>query len=236
MLCGLFICLGMTIMLSTCDDKDDKKGFVTFGANYHIINCISTVTIYLDGKNIGTLESPTDTILNCGEPGNITREVSAGDHSIKIEIRSEGGGCTQDIIGGFEVAENECRKIFIDYRQVFNEEIDCDKVVIISEDEYKNAPDSPVSINEMRIMGNCLKIKFSASGCDGNSWDVKLIDMGAVAESNPCQRTLRLSLDNKEMCEAYITKEVSFDIKDLQIIGDEKVHLNVSGIPLTFEY
>lgn len=236
MFCGLLICLGMAFTLSSCDDKDDKKGVVTFGANYHIINCISTVTIYLDGKNIGTLESPTDTILNCNEPGNITREISTGDHLFRVEVRSGESRCTHDMVGVFELSENECKKIFIDYRQIFNNENDCDKVVIISEDEYKNAPDSPVSINEMRIVGNCLKIKFSASGCDGNSWDVKLIDVGAVAESNPCQRTLRLSLDNKEDCEAYITKEVSFDIEDLQIIGDDKVHLNVSGVPIIYEY
>lgn len=233
---SLLICVGIAFMLSSCDDDNDKKGFVTFGANYHIINCISTVTIYLDGKNIGTLESPTDTILNCDDPGNITRKISTGDHIFRVEVRSGEGGCSHDMVGVFELSENECEKIFIDYREIFNKENDCDQEVIISEDEYKNAPDSPVSINEMKIVGNCLKIKFSASGCDGNSWVVKLIDVGAVAESNPCQRTLRLSLDNKEMCEAYITREVSFDIKELQIIGDDKVHLNVSGVPLLYEY
>ncbi|MDR2921084.1 MAG: hypothetical protein LBV72_17190 [Tannerella sp.] len=234
---GLLICLGLIFVFSSCDKEKDKvTGYVTFGANYHVINCITTVTIYLDGKQIGTLEHPTDTILNCNEPGNITKEVSVGEHTIKIEIRSEGGGCTEDIIGGFEVSENECMKIFIDYRQLFNKENDCDQVVIISEDEYKNAPDSPVSISDMTITGNCLNIKFSASGCDGKTWAVKLVDMENIAYSNPCQRTLRLSLENKEMCEAYITKEESFDIKDLQIEGAKKVRLNISGKSILYEY
>lgn len=234
---SLLICVGIAFMLSSCDDdKDDKKGFVTFGANYHVINCFSTVTIYLDGKNIGTLESPTDTILNCDDPGNITRKISTGEHLFKIEVRSEGGGCTKDIVGVFDIAENECKKIFVDYWQIFNKENDCDQEVIISEDEYKNAPDSPVSINEMKIVGNCLKIKFSASGCDGNSWVVKLIDMGAVAESNPSQRTLRLSLDNKEMCKALITREISFDIENLQIEGAKKIQLNILGKSILYEY
>lgn len=224
-------------MLSTCDDdKDEGKGFVTFGANYHVINCISTVTIYLDDKQIGTLENPTDTILDCNEPGNITKEVSAGTHLFKVEIRSEGGGCTKDIVGVFDIAENECQKIFIDYRYLFNKENDCDQVVIISEDEYKNAPDSQVSISDMTITGNCLNVKFSASGCSGNTWAVKLVDSGIIAKSYPCLRNLRLSLDNKEMCEAYITKEISFDIENLQIEGNNSVQLNVSGIPILYEY
>jgi hypothetical protein len=36
---------------------------------------------------------------------------------------------------------------------------------------------------------------------------------------------LRLSLDNNESCEALITKEISFDIKDLQIEGENEIDL-----------
>jgi len=237
MIGSLLICLGMILVFYACDDnKDEEKGFVTFGANYHVINCISTVTIYLDNEQIGTLEHSTDTIVNCNEPGNITKAVSVGQHSYKVEIRAEGGGCNKKITGTFSVAENDCEKIFIDYWHIFDKENGCDQQVIISEEEYKNAPDSPLTISDMKITENCLKIKFSASGCSGNTWVAKLIDTGMVAESNPCQRTLRLSLDNKEMCEAYITKEISFDIEDLQIEGNDKVQLYVSGIPILYEY
>ena len=121
---------------------------------------------------------------------------------------------------------------------VFEEETagDCDYDVIIGATEYETAPNYPVFIENMKIEGNCLKIKFSASGCDGNSWVVKLIDMGVVAESNPCQRILRLSLDNREMCAAVIGKEVSFNIEDLQIYGNKRVSLNVSDNWILYEY
>ena len=117
-----------------------------------------------------------------------------------------------------------------------NTHSDCDQNVIISPTEYQNAPNDPFSIAEMTIMGNCLNIKFVASGCDGNTWIVKLIDSGNVAESYPCQRTLRLSLDNKEECTAVPGKEISFDIKDLQIVGNDKVILHVSGKEILYEY
>ena len=233
-----FIILFGISILNSCDKTEDKEtGFVTFGANYHIINCISNVTIFVDNEKTGTLTSPADTIIDCGEESNITKELTVGDHSYKIEIRPETGiGCTKDINGIFTISKNECEKIFIDYLEVFSSQTDCDQNVIISETEYQNAPDDPFSITEMTITGDCLNIRISASGCDGNIWIVKLIDSGVVAESNPNQRTLRLSLDNKETCTAVPTKEVSFNIKDLQIYGDDKVILHVSGEDILYEY
>ncbi len=112
----------------------------------------------------------------------------------------------------------------------------CDQNVIISADEYENAPNDYLNILNMQIVDDCLKIKFNASGCSGNSWIVKLIDQEDVAHSNPIQRTLRLSLDNKEACLAVITKEVSFNIKDLQVEGTNKVLLNISGDSIIYEY
>lgn len=234
---ALIILLGFGIF-NSCDKEEDKAtGFVTFGANYHIINCISNVTIYVDNEKIGTLTNPTDTIIDCGEESNITKEFTIGNHSYKVEIRPETGtGCTKDINGTFTISENDCEKIFINYLEVFSSQSDCDKNVIISSTEYQNAPNDPLSITEMTITGDCLNIKFAASGCDGSTWTVKLIDSGNVAESNPCQRTLRLSLDNKEICTAVPSKEISFDISDLQIVGNDKMILHVSGEEILYEY
>jgi hypothetical protein len=116
------------------------------------------------------------------------------------------------------------------------DKLSCDQKVIISPEEYENAPNDPFSITEITISGNCLNIRFSASGCDGNTWIVKLIDSGNVAESYPCQRTLRLSLDNKEICTAVPGKEISFDISDLQIVDSDKVILQISGEAILYKY
>ena len=233
----LILILGI-LTFNSCDKTEgDKTGFVTFGANYHIVNCISKVAVYIDDESVGILTNHTDAIENCGEESNITKKLPIGTYSYKIEIRPESGvGCTKDITGTFIISENQCEKIFIDYLQVFNNQSGCDQDVIISETEYQNALSESFAIMEMQIEGDCLKIRFGASGCDGSTWAVKLIDSGMVAESYPCQRTLRLTLDNKELCDAFITKEIAFNIKDLQIRGDDRVALHISGYEILYEY
>jgi hypothetical protein len=215
------------------NDNGSKEGYVTFGANYHLINCPSKVTIFLDGENIGTLQRPVNAIFECGEEENITKKILAGNHTYRVEIQGCGG---KNFTGAFTVPENECRKIFIDYYQIFGNQSKCNQDVVISQTEYENAPNHPLSIIDMKIVDNCLKIKFGASGCTGNNWTVKLIDLGTVAESISCQRTLRLSLEHIGDCAAYFENEMSFNIEDLQIQGDHRVQLNISGKSILYEY
>lgn len=102
-----------------CSKDESKNGSVTFGANYDVINCMTTVTIFIDGNKIGKLESPIHEITNCGQPENITKEIPAGEHSYKVEIRPlEGSGCTKDLSGTVLIKENECTKVFIDYFKI----------------------------------------------------------------------------------------------------------------------
>ncbi|MCB9256274.1 MAG: hypothetical protein H6579_04005 [Chitinophagales bacterium] len=103
----------------------------------------------------------------------------------------------------------------------------CDLASISSIAQYNNAPSDLVSIDSIWIEDNCLHLIFGASGCSGDSWEVKLIDSEAILESYPPQRNLRLSLKNDELCLAYFTKELSFDISNLQVDGD-RVYLNLS--------
>ena len=139
------------------------------------------------------------------------------------------------------ISQNEVTVIFINDEQVYchnngNNQSNCDQDVIISQTEYNNAPSHPVTIGDMKIEGNCLKIKFGASGCSGDNWTVKLIDAGVVAESMPCQRILRLSLNDIGCCLAYFEKEMSFNIEKLQIQGYRSVILNIEGKSILYEY
>lgn len=114
----------------------------------------------------------------------------------------------------------------------------CEKQVIINHDEYNSAIIDPsMTINNLEINGNCLNINFTSGGCDGNSWIVKLIDSGSVEESNPQKRLLVFSLKNEEVCDALITKDISFDISDLQVNGNEVV-LNITNThnSILYEY
>lgn len=113
----------------------------------------------------------------------------------------------------------------------------CDKNVIISGTEYKNAPDDPLTIQNVEIVGDCLKIKFSASGCSGDNWVVKLIDSEKIYYSFPPQRKLRLSLKNEELCKAIIGKEYTFSLRELQL-PDNQLYLNIEDFDglILYEY
>jgi len=102
----------------------------------------------------------------------------------------------------------------------------CDFVAIISSELYKNAPKDQLTIDNIEINSDCLKIGISSSGCDGGSWELKLIDSGDVLESNPPQRNLKLLLKNTELCKAYIRKEFTFNIANLRVEGNQ-VRLNI---------
>lgn len=113
----------------------------------------------------------------------------------------------------------------------------CDQGTVISANSFRDAPSGELTINSMEIVNDCLKISFSASGCNGESWKVKLIDSGSIKESDPPQRDLRLSLDNEEMCQAYITRELSFNISELKVDGGRVVLiLTNSGDQILYEY
>jgi hypothetical protein len=113
----------------------------------------------------------------------------------------------------------------------------CDQTVIVSKEKYNSAPNDQLTINSTEINADCLEINFASSGCSGSSWEVKLIDSGIILYSNPPQRNLRLSLKNQELCDAHIDKEITFDVKDLQISGN-KVLLNItnSGDQILYEF
>lgn len=114
---------------------------------------------------------------------------------------------------------------------------DCPLSVIVSENEYNNAPDDELSIVSASITGDCLNIEFASSGCDGSTWEIKLLDANVIMESYPVQRNLRLSLKNIEECDAVIARSISFDLRPLQLNYD-KILLNLtnSGDQLLYEY
>jgi hypothetical protein len=103
--------------------------------------------------------------------------------------------------------------------QILNQ-VACEQPVKISKTDYQNVPDEHIDINSIKLNNNCLTINFSASGCSGNSWVPELIDAGDVMESQPPRRNLVFALHNQEMCAAYFTKEISFDVSTLQVSGN----------------
>lgn len=106
----------------------------------------------------------------------------------------------------------------------------CDFTTIVDANDYASAIESDeLSIHSMQIEDECLSITYSAGGCDGESWETRLIDSGEILESFPIQRNLIFELVDNEACEAFITKTTSFDISELKE-GYDEVILNITNV------
>lgn len=102
----------------------------------------------------------------------------------------------------------------------------CDQVTIVDNALYNNNVSESFSIKGIQLVGDCLEVEIQSSGCDGGSWEVKLVDSGGIAESIPEQRYLKVFLNNEELCEAIILKTYNFDLRPLRT-GNDVVLLNL---------
>lgn len=112
----------------------------------------------------------------------------------------------------------------------------CDEAAVVDANLFLLGSKDYHVIDKAVLIDNCLEITFSASGCSGSSWKYELVDAGDVMESNPIQRNARLVFSNPEMCEAYFSKTVSFDISALKCNGDTFIlHLKGYDKPIVVE-
>ena len=114
----------------------------------------------------------------------------------------------------------------------------CNALAIIDNVTFETSATSPYTIIGVDIIGDCMSINISASGCDGVSWIMQLIDSGDVEATNPPERAIKLFLVNNEACLAQITRAQTFDLSALQIEGENQIILNLDGYsePITYTY
>ena len=116
--------------------------------------------------------------------------------------------------------------------------LDCNLNTTVSTLAYQNSTSSPVTISFHEITENCLALDYTASACDGSSWEVELIASEDILEANPPQCNLKFILTNQELCTAVIQQEMTFDITNLQVANNNSVLLNIDEItePILYEY
>lgn len=112
---------------------------------------------------------------------------------------------------------------------------DCDFEVIVDKNEYSFLDADDFELSKLAIADNCFSFKLTASGCDGSSWDVRLIDADSLRNTNPTQRNLKVDFSNEEECTSIVSKTYSVDIEKLQIKGDS-VHLNIINADKEISY
>ncbi|AOW19690.1 DUF4377 domain-containing protein [Urechidicola croceus] len=114
----------------------------------------------------------------------------------------------------------------------------CQTEVVIDNEKINNPENiSTYTINSAEIINNCLHISFSSSGCDSDTWQFELIGSEDVLESYPPQRRIKFTLDNQDECLAFFNVDVTFDISQLKVEGNELIlHLDEWDEPLIYQY
>ena len=112
----------------------------------------------------------------------------------------------------------------------------CDECTLINNDRYNQVETDNFSIFNIEVVDDCLEIQLGSSGCNGENWKTELISSETILETAIPQRNLRMNLDNPELCEAYITKTISFNLTNLQLENYDEIQLNIVGFPNLFQY
>ncbi|HPE74863.1 MAG TPA: NigD-like N-terminal domain-containing protein [Draconibacterium sp.] len=102
---------------------------------------------------------------------------------------------------------------------VFVEELDCASFIDWNSSGSGSLPGDPISVHEAFIDGNCIQIKISyGGGCKEHTINLARIQPSETDTSSI--PTFEISHNaNGDMCEAYFTKELRFDLKPLKQEG-----------------
>lgn len=104
----------------------------------------------------------------------------------------------------------------------------CEQKLIVDSKLFDDAPNDDFTFNSVGIEGDCMTVSFSyGGGCE--ELKVKLIDSESEGFSLPPTRFLRLSLDDDDNCEAWVTEEISFDLTPLRRGDSGEFYIDLQG-------
>ncbi len=96
------------------------------------------------------------------------------------------------------------------------------KKVILSASVFNDLKKEYLNLSKATITDNCLSLTIGFSGCDNNH-TMDLIGDGGIGKSLPIVTNLKIRDNNSQLCDAYFTKEFTFDLTPYKsIIGVEK--------------
>jgi hypothetical protein len=111
-------------------------------------------------------------------------------------------------------------------------------LTLLDRDNYNIIPNDPVYLHEVYTDGDCLRVKVSfAGGCTIHAFHLGLVQLGQDENGTAL---LELRHDSKgDMCEAFLTKELSFSLEQLRETGIEQFvfsALLIDGVTFTREF
>lgn len=110
--------------------------------------------------------------------------------------------------------------------------------VTVSGARYGASSTAYFTIEKVEMEGDVMTLSIGASGCNGETWQVELVDSERTLRSYPAQRSLKILFTNDELCQAYFVKEYKFNISELQLGKRGQVYLNLMDYKdqLLYEY
>ncbi|MCD6597579.1 MAG: hypothetical protein J7L04_07830 [Bacteroidales bacterium] len=80
-------------------------------------------------------------------------------------------------------------------------------------------PDDPFAVDSVQIVDDCLKLSVSYSGgCKSHIFQLTILPtMGPLNTLSLCHEA------NNDLCEAWITEKITFDLRELQSLGTHSV-------------
>lgn len=112
----------------------------------------------------------------------------------------------------------------------------CSEKVLIDPLRFDTASNNQLSVLNLGIKDNCMELEYGASGCDGSSWQLTLLDTGSLSLNNPPTRKLKFDFYNEELCLAYFVKKISFDLCPLKHPGVDSLILMIGDTTLIYRY
>lgn len=172
----------------------------------------------------------TGTVINYGGAGNCG-----------IIIQLDNGNRIQPSFypNGFTFAEDQ--RVLVEYTELHNiisscdrgvtseityiEELSCSPYVELNFDNYDSLARDPVNINEIFVDGNCLQIELSYSGgCEEHTINLALIHPWIYGSSSIPTFEIRHNAHG-DLCEAYFTRELRYDLTPLILDGIDEIVL-----------
>lgn len=162
----------------------------------------------------------------------------SGQDNCRFIIELDNGKCIQPLYYPENFIFIEGQRIFIEYKEIpdiistcdqgvaadiiYIEELGCSPYIDLYTNNYDSLASDPLYINEAFIEENFLKISISYSGgCRNHIINLTRIHNENNSHEDIPQFEIRHN-SNGDMCEAFITKNICFDITDLINEGVEE--------------
>jgi hypothetical protein len=174
--------------------------------------------------------------IKFSETGMVVDYAGAGNCGIIIEL--ENGNRIQPMYypDGFTFTQGQ--RVFVEYVELDNVVPSCDRgvpaeIVVIEElscapyvdlyfSNYDSLARDPIYLHEAFVDGNCLQIKLSYSGgCKEHTVDLARMHPWTASSSTIPTFEIRHNA-NGDMCEAFFTRELRFDLTPLKMEGKKE--------------